>query len=165
MPAKTPEVSTLVVCIGNELIADDAVGHEIIGLLRRGVLPAGTRLEYVGLGGIALLDLLTGAENAMIVVDAVQLGAPAGTIHRLEWNEIPPYGNSAIFAHGVGLREAIDVGKILCPDKIPQRIMLIGIEGRCFDQTRAAMTPAVAAAIPAAVDQIREQIHLIHKGV
>ena len=56
----------------------------MIKWIRRGVLPAGTRLEYVGLGGIALLDLLTGAENAMIVVDAVQLGAPAGTIVTVE---------------------------------------------------------------------------------
>ena len=158
-----PTCSKLVVCIGNKLIADDAVGHEIFVRLCNEDLPDDTRLEYVGLSGIALLDLLTGTEDTMIVVDAMQLGAPVGTIHQLDWDEIPANYTSGYSAHGAGLREAINVGKILYPDKIPSKIMLIGIEGRCFDQPGAAMSPAVAAAIPAAANQIQEQLHLFHE--
>lgn len=150
--------TTLVVCIGNELVADDAVGYEVFRRLGDiGVSPA-IRLAFLGVGGIALLDQLQGDEEALIVVDAVQFGAPAGTVHRLSWDRVPANGNSAISAHGIGLKEAIEVGRIVSPEKIPATITLIGIEGRCFNLTREHMTPAVAAAVPVAVSAIQEII-------
>jgi len=155
--------STLVVCIGNELVADDAVGFEVFNQLQAMALPATTRLSYVGVGGIDLLDRLQGDEQAMIVVDAVQFGSPPGTIHQLEWDDVPNYGNTAISAHGIGLKEAIEVGKLLCPEKIPARITLFGIEGRCFNRMREYMTPPVAAAISVAANAIRELLTPSHE--
>lgn len=149
---------TLVVCIGNELVADDAVGYEVYHELLRMELPEDARLEYAAVGGVALLDLLTGEEKALIVVDAVQLGAQAGTIHHLSWDEVPNCGNSAISAHGIGLKETIEVGKVLCPEKLPQEIRLVGIEGRCFNRMRDEMTPATAAAISDAARCIQKYL-------
>jgi len=154
----------LIVCIGNELIADDAVGFEVFNKLQSQQLN-GVRLEYVGVGGIALLDYLQGNEAALIVVDAVQFGAPPGTIHQLSWDEVPNNGNKAISAHGIGLRESMEVGRILCPEKIPAIILLIGIEGRCFNQTREAMTPATAAAVDDAAALIQQQLITFHRGI
>jgi hydrogenase maturation protease len=156
---------SLVVCIGNELVADDAVGYEVYHELQRMALPEDTRLEYTGVGGLALLDLLTGSESALIVVDAVQFGSQPGTIHELSWEDVPSCGNSAISAHGVGLRETIEVGKLLCPEKLPTDIRLIGIEGRCFNRMRDKMTPATAAAIGDAAQCIKKQLLSIHQGV
>lgn len=156
VPSTCP--SALVVCIGNELIADDAVGYEVYCRLQGMELLEGTRLEFAGVGGIALLDHLTGSEQALIVVDAVQFGAPAGTIHQLSWDEIPAFDNAAISAHGIGLKEAVEVGKILCPEKLPSSIMLFGIEGRCFNQTRGFMTPEVAAAVTGAANGIQKYL-------
>jgi hydrogenase maturation protease len=151
--------ATLVVCIGNELVADDAIGYEVYNRLSAMDLPAGTRLEFVGVGGLALLDHLRGDERAMIVVDAVQLGAPAGTLHCLPWNRLPSFRNAAISAHGIGLKDAIEVGAILYPEKIPSIVLLVGIEGRCFNRMRDAMTPATAAAADEAADYIRRQLY------
>jgi hydrogenase maturation protease len=127
-------------------------------------LHAGTRLEFAGVGGIALLDHLEGTEQAMIVVDAVQFGAPAGTLHQLSWDEIPAFDNAAISAHGIGLKEAVEVGRLLCPEKLPETIMLFGIEGRCFNQTREFMTPAVAAAVTDTANGIRQYLHNFQQG-
>jgi hydrogenase maturation protease len=127
-------------------------------------LLAGTRLEFTGVGGIALLDHLEGTEQAMIVVDAVQFGAPAGTIHRLSWDEIPAFDNAAISAHGIGLKEAVEVGRLLCPEKLPESIMLFGIEGRCFNQMREYMTPEVAAAVTDTANGIRQYLHDFQQG-
>ena len=71
---------SLVVCIGNELVADDAVGFEVHARLEQR-LPRGVKLEYCSVGGIALLDLLDGTEECMVVVDAMCLGAAVGTLH------------------------------------------------------------------------------------
>lgn len=164
MTALSADRAALVICIGNELVADDAVGFEVFNQLQAMTLPLGTRLMFMGVGGIDLLDRLQGDEQALIVVDAVQFGAPPGTVHQLAWDEVPANGNSAISAHGIGLKEAIEVGRILCPEKLPSDITLFGIEGRCFNLMRDQMTPAVAAAIPVAVNSVLELLAPLHEG-
>ena len=117
-------------------------------------------LEYCGVGGIALLDLLDGSEQTMIVVDAVCLGAPAGTVHRIDLGELTPADANAISAHGIGLRETMEIGMALYPERMPKRVTLVGIEGRCFDLPREHMTEAVARATQPAVDEILSLLHL-----
>ncbi|OGT97816.1 MAG: hypothetical protein A2X80_12115 [Geobacteraceae bacterium GWB2_52_12] len=106
------------------------------------------------MGGIDVLQLLEG-ETDLIVVDAVQLGAPPGTIHVIPWDTLP-IAETAVSAHGLGLREIIEIGRLLYPEKIPQRITLVGIEGRCFNLTREHMTDEVAAALDQAVATVKE---------
>ncbi len=148
----TEDRRTIIICIGNELIADDAVGFEIYNRL------AGckARLEFCSVGGIDMLPLLEG-ETDMIVVDAVQFDVVPGTIHVIPWNELP-LSSSAISAHGLGLRETIEIGSILYPRNMPERITLVGIEGRCFNRTREYMTEEVEVAIGRAVTMIEELI-------
>ncbi|GAM08717.1 putative hydrogenase maturation protease [Geobacter sp. OR-1] len=160
-----PKSGILVVCIGNELIADDAVGYEIWHLLQEIPLPETVRLEYAGVGGVALLDRLTGNERLLIVVDAVQFNAPAGTIHRLNWDDLPACPTGAISAHGIGLRETVEIGKLLYPEKLPQEIVLYGIEGRCFNMTREAMTPETEAVLGETADRIKNEIMRFSQGI
>lgn len=141
---------TIIICIGNELIADDAVGFEIYNLLANST----ERVEYCSVGGIDILPLLHG-ETDLIVVDAVQFGAPPGTVHVISWDELPT-NSMGISAHGIGLRETIEIGKTLYPESMPERITLVGVEGRCFNRTRDYMTDEVARAIDTAVMTIKE---------
>ena len=150
--------SVLVVCIGNELVADDAIGYEVYKRLHTMDLPEGSRIEFVGVGGIALLDLLRGDELTLIVVDAVHFGATPGTLHCFSWDNVPFCSNPVISVHGIGLKETIDIGRILYPEKIPQEILLVGIEGRCFNKMRDAMTPATEAAAVDATLYIRDKL-------
>jgi len=150
---------SIVVCIGNELVADDAVGHEIYTRMAEMSLPD-VSLEYCGVGGVALLDLLDGSQETMIVVDAVCFGAPAGTVHRIEFGELAPSDANAISAHGIGLRETIEIGMALYPERMPKRVTLVGIEGRCFDLPREHMPEAVDRATQPAVAEILSLLHL-----
>ena len=147
-----PPADTVIVCVGNSLVGDDAAGCAVHdALISR--LPSRVRLRLLGVGGIALLDDLQGEEN-LIVIDAVQLGAAPGTVHVLAWDAIPASGGTAVSLHGLGIREAVAVGRMLYPEIMPRRIYLVGIEGRRFDQLGEEMTPAVAAAIDEAVSQV-----------
>lgn len=134
------------------MIADDAVGFEI----HKRLAGINARLEFCSLCGIDILPMLDG-ESDMIVVDAVEFGAEPGTIHVIPWDSLPK-SSSAISAHGLGLRETIEIGTILYPDKIPQRITLVGIEGRCFNRTREYMTFVVEQAIDKAVTTIGDLV-------
>lgn len=148
---------TIIACVGNSLAGDDAAGSAVYDALALRLLPPDTRLRLLGLGGIALLDDLQG-DACLIVVDAVQLGAAPGTLHVLEWDAIPEAGGAAVSLHGLGIRETITIGRTLYPEIMPQRIVLVGIEGQCFNQLGAEMTPPVAAAIDEAVVQVMNLI-------
>ena len=138
----------LIVCIGNDLLADDGVGHAVFRVLDA-QLPADTRLKLLGLGGMSLLDELRGEEH-LVVVDAVQFGAAAGTIHVMDWSMLPS-SSSHVSCHGIGIREAIEVSQKLYPDITPKTVHLVGIEGRCFDRLGEGLGAEVAAAVePAA---------------
>ncbi len=149
----------LVVCIGNELVADDAIGFEVHASLARR-LPPGVRLEYCSVGGIALLDLLDGTEDAMIVVDAMCLGAAVGTVHCLGMDDIPRSRANAISAHGIGLRETMEIGAALYPERMPKQISLVGVEGRCFDLPRAHMSKEVTEATEPAVEKVMSLLRI-----
>lgn len=146
--------SALIVCIGNDLVADDGVGHAIYNELSRRDLPEDTRLKLLGLGGMALLGEFAG-EDILIVVDAVQFGATPGTVHVLDWKDLPE-SDSHVSCHGIGIREVIEVSRKLYPENSPKSVFLVGIEGQCFDQLGHGLTPAVAASVSTAVDAIEE---------
>ena len=142
--------AVLILCIGNELVADDGVGWVVYERLRDSGLPEHVRLVFLGLGGIDLLEEING-EELLVVVDGVQLGAVPGTIHQLGWEQLPCTSPRPVSGHGIGIREAIGVGRKLYPEKVPKEIILIGVEGKCFNQLGAGLTEEVALAVPQAV--------------
>ncbi len=142
----------LVVCVGNELVADDAAGWAVYQRLAAGALPPGVHAIFLACGGMALIEAL-GGEDLLVIVDAVELGFPAGTVHTIAAEELPRSGG-AVSAHGIGIPEVLEVGRLLCPERMPRRTVLIGIEGRCFDRPGREMTAAVEAAVPVAVHRV-----------
>ena len=144
---------TLIICIGNQLVADDGVGWEIFQRLQQNGLPDHVRLEFLGLGGIDLLEEIAG-EELLVVVDAVQLGHAPGTIHTLGWQELPALSSRPVSGHGIGIREAISVGRKLYPERMPKEVFLIGVEGKCFDQLGTGLSPEVAGAVAQAIDAV-----------
>lgn len=145
--------NTLIVCLGNPLAADDGAGYAVYAALTGRELPAAVRLRFIGLGGIDLLEELAGEER-LVVVDAVQLGASPGTVHVLSWEQLPIRHLRPVSGHGIGIREAVEVGRKLYPEKMPREIFLIGIEGACFDQLTDTLSPAVAESIPTAIQAV-----------
>jgi hydrogenase maturation protease len=144
---------SLVVCIGNDLVADDAIGHEIYRLLNERALPEGVRVCLLGVGGMDLLDEVNG-EDLLIVVDAVQFGAAPGSVHVLDWEKIPSNQLRPVSGHGIGVKEALQVCRKLYPEKAAGSVYLVGVEGQCFDMVGAGLTPAVLAGLPDAVEKI-----------
>lgn len=144
----------LVICIGNDLVADDGVGHRIYHQLQEQALSEDVRVSFLGLGGMALIDELRG-EDILVVVDAVQFGSSPGTVHVLDWDHIPASEERPVSGHGIGIREALQVCKKLYPEKAALQTYLVGIEGACFDKVGAGLTPAVEESVKGAVDTIR----------
>lgn len=147
-------------CVGNALVGDDAVGHAVHERLGAR-LPPGARLELLGTGGLRILDELDG-EEALIAVDAVWLGVAPGTIHILAWDALPA-SLHPVTSHGIGIREAIELGRKLYPEKMPNEAFLVGVEGRSFDRVGEGMTAEVAAAVDVAADRVLELVRRLQR--
>ena len=76
-------MATLVIGLGNPLVTDDSVGLRVVEQLRP-LLANRTDVEVAEdyWGGLRLMERMIGFDRA-IVVDAIQTGSPAGTVHLL----------------------------------------------------------------------------------
>lgn len=70
----------IVACFGNVLRGDDGFGVAVAHRMRSTSLPEGVEIMEVGIGGIHLVQELLDPVDALVVVDAVDLGRPPGTV-------------------------------------------------------------------------------------
>lgn len=127
---------------GDDRIGWDAVeAIEASGVLQR--FPRGNveavRCDRPG----GLLALAAGAP-ALILIDAMRSGAPAGTVRRLAAEELATEG-AGMSSHGLGVGESIALARAL--DLLPPALLVYGIEA---PSSAPATEPGeqVAAAIP-----------------
>ena len=73
-------MNAIVACFGNVLRGDDGVGPAVAQALLTEPLPDGVRVLEVGIGGIHLVQELLDGTDVLLVVDAVDLGRPPGTV-------------------------------------------------------------------------------------
>jgi len=146
---------TLVLGLGNDLIADDAVG--LLAVRALGPL-AGRRAEVreSSLHGLALLDLFVGYDRA-ILVDAVRTSDhPPGTVLELTPADLPPLAGLPS-PHFCGLPEMCDLARRLELD-FPKEFHILAVEIRDAVTIGGAMTPEVAAAIPEVCRRVMEKL-------
>jgi hydrogenase maturation protease len=146
--------AVVVVGVGNEMRSDDAAGLQAARRLRP--LVHGGRVSVVEHEGeaLGLLARLQGV-RAAILIDAIRSGAPAGTIHRVDAGAAPIPGElrSSSSTHAVGVAEALELAREL--GSLPERVLLYGIEGRCFD-AGVTLSDEVLAALPALVAELQQ---------
>lgn len=122
-----PHSPTLVIGIGNRDRGDDAAGPLVIDALRRA--PVATRpATLVVEGDLSDLSLRWAADDHVVMVDAAVTGEPVGTVRRFD---TIPAGETLLSSHGISLRDAIELGRLL--GRSPSRLEIIAIEGACFD--------------------------------
>jgi hydrogenase maturation protease len=75
----------LVAGIGNIFLGDDAFGVEVVRRLRDAVLPTRVDVSDYGIRGMHLAyDLLDGRHDVLVIVDALPLDEPPGTLAVLQ---------------------------------------------------------------------------------
>jgi hydrogenase maturation protease len=125
----TRPANLLILGVGNAYRSDDGIGIAVVRRLREQVPSEIKTLEETG-EGTALLEAWKGA-RAVIVVDAVQSGAPPGTIYRLDaHNGQIPKQFFHYSTHAFSVAEAIELARAL--DLLPRRLIVYGIEGQFF---------------------------------
>ena len=132
---------------------DDALGWQVIRLLRDEDLPAGVELHAVE-GGHQLLDVLDG-HGTLVLVDAMASGAAAGAIHRYDWPDLPLESLRPGTTHHLRPAEALRLAAAL--GLLPSRVIVWGIEAENFE-AQTDLSTAVAAAVPELVLSIAKEL-------
>ena len=149
------ESAILVIGMGNPLRHDDSVGVLVARRLAARVRP-GVEVRTHGGGGLGLMDAWRGA-SAAVVVDAVSSGAPPGTVSRFDAGDrpLPESLGAPGSTHDLGLRNAVELARAM--HRLPDRLVVIGVEGGDFGLGSGLSTP-VEEAVERAVDAVLREI-------
>lgn len=140
----------LVLGIGNALARDDGLGVHAIRALAaeratgggRALAP-GVDLLDGGTAGLSLLPAIAGA-RALVVIDAVNLGAPPGTVKALTRTDLGA-DPLRLSVHQVGTADLLAAARLTA--RLPDQVVLIGVQPATV-AAGTELSPAVAAALP-----------------
>jgi hydrogenase maturation protease len=119
----------VVIGIGNTLLGDEGVGVHALNKLRLEGLPKDIQLVEGGVGGIALLNFVRGADR-VVFIDAVS-GSQPGRVYRLTERDLDTKVKTLLrpmSLHDVGLAEMVKIGQAVYPNEMPKEIIIYGIE-------------------------------------
>ena len=118
--------STVVIGLGNPLMGDDGLG--LAALSRLGAiwdLPDGVELVDGGTWGMNLLPVIEDAARVLLV-DAINVGAPPGAPIVLPRERLPRYFATKLSPHQIDLREVLALAELR--GRLPEQTTAIGMQ-------------------------------------
>jgi hydrogenase maturation protease len=142
----------LVLGIGNILLRDEGVGVAVVQRIAmaqaKGVLPLpeGTRVVDGGTLGLDLLPMIEDADQ-LVIVDAVNLGRPPGTVTILRDESVQAALSGHVSPHQIGVGDLVAAARLT--GIMPARLTLIGIQPEAIS-IGLELTGSVEAAVEVA---------------
>jgi hydrogenase maturation protease len=155
--AKSPSAATtlqvLVIGIGNPDRGDDGVGVQIA----RRVAAERPDVRLLVLDDPCEALSAWAPADTVVVTDAVRSGGEPGEIHIVDAvrQTLPAGSWAAGGTHAMGIAAVVELGRAL--GRLPQRLVVVGVEADHFDYG-APMSDAVAAAVPTAAAAVHAAI-------
>lgn len=149
---------------GNLLRGDDGFGVRVAEELLLGDRPDGVRVLEIGIGGIHLVQaLLDGHDDALVLIDAVDVGRPPGTLVVLEpprvdlstWGDDERRDALADMHYATPDRALLLAGAL---DVLPPVVRLVGCQHVDARAVGEGLHPTVAAAVRPAADEVRRLV-------
>lgn len=144
---------SVVLGIGNVLLTDDGAGvHAARRLAERlAAQPFSTQSDIRVLDGgtlsFTLAPLIADTER-LIILDAMELGEPAGTVQCFLGAAVDRLlGRAGLTVHEVGLRDVLAIARLA--DALPRERALIGVQPACID-----WGPEPSERVAAALDRL-----------
>ncbi len=137
-------MKVLILGLGNVLMSDDGFGPRLIEMLRRRLdFPPEVVLVDGGTLGLDLLPFLEEAQQ-LILLDAMNLGAPPGSVFRLAAEEVPRALGAKVSVHQAGVQDLLAVAELL--GHLPTEMVLVGVQPGALD-VGLSLTPPVESAL------------------
>ncbi len=152
-------MKTLVIGLGNPILGDDGVGWRVAEAVAKQVTSRPeVEVDCASLGGLSLMERLTGAQR-VILVDAMSTGnQPVGTVSQFKLSELPDgnAGHSAS-AHDTSLRNALKVGRSMdIPLPEDDAVSVVAIEAENVYDFSESLSAEISGAVPLAIQAVLE---------
>jgi len=146
---------TVVLGIGNLIMQDEGVGVRVVEALERDhELPEDVTVLDGGTSSMEMLDELSHLDR-LIVVDAINAGKPAGTLLRLEGDEVSSFFRTRLSPHQIGLPDVLASLEFMGAQ--PKRTVILGVQPQTME-LGMELTPVVAARVPELVDRVLAEL-------
>jgi len=154
LPSADEGVRLRVLCLGNDSLADDALGPEVARQLQQYGAPD-VEIVDTPASGLSLLEHMLDAEH-LVVVDTIQTaGGSVGTVRQFHDRDMrTPQGGSP---HYVGIFEALKMARQLGLP-VADDVLIVAVEAADCLTFGGAMCEAVRAAIPEVVRKVAAAI-------
>jgi len=154
-------MKTLVIGLGNPILGDDGVGWRVAEEIARTTADRpDVEVDCVALGGLSLMERLTGSER-VILVDAIFTGGkPVGAVSTLLLSDLPDLSSGHTTAiHDTSLRNALKVGRSMdIPLPRDDDVHIVAIETKKVFDFSEVLSEPVEAALPHAVEAVLQLI-------
>ena len=149
----------LVAGVGNLLRGDDGFGVEVAKVLMGRPLPPEVRVVETGIGGIHLVQEMMAPTDALLVIDAVDLGRPPGTVLVIQPDVIDVHAfapmdryDALADMHYAKPERAFMLAKAL--GVLPRLFLMVGCQPVDADSLGEGLSAQVAVAVPVAVAEV-----------
>jgi len=144
-------MNILVLGLGNAVMADDGLGVRVVARLQeRFRFPEGVTVLDGGTLGLDLLPRLEGVDR-LLIVDALEIGAPPGTVVRLEGEEVPRAFANKLSVHQMGVQDLLAVAEL--QGHLPGELVVWGAQPGSIEMS-VELAPPVAGALEEIVDGV-----------
>jgi hydrogenase maturation protease len=159
-------MNAVVACFGNVLRADDGVGPAVAAALHAEPLPPGVRVMDIGIGGIHLVqELLRAPADVLLIVDAVDLGRPAGSVvvqipEIMDVNTLPVHRRRDQLADMHLATPAKAMMFLLGLGVLPPTTLIVGVQSTDTEEPRYGLSDLTTRAVPVAVSEVRRLLSI-----
>jgi hydrogenase maturation protease len=146
------------------VLGDDGVGWRVadevealVGAARLAGRPMPEiDIERLGVGGLRLMECLTGYESAILVDAAEFPDRPIGEVRSCCFDDLADFATGHLdSAHDASLRTALALGRRLGAT-LPTSIQAVTIQAHRTDEFSEELSPEVSAAVPVAAEAVVE---------
>jgi hydrogenase maturation protease len=155
--------NALLLGLGNPILGDDAIGLLLASMVAERLPAIGplADLEVIddcSMGGLELLELLTGRKRILLVDSIVTGNAAPGTLHHFTADALPPTRHLA-GPHDADLTTALALGRRLGMDlPADEAIAIFAVEIEPAYEFRGTLTPDLQRVAPALADAIARDV-------
>ncbi len=156
-------MSTIVACFGNVLRRDDGLGQAVAARLAALPLPEDVQVLDVGIGGIHLVQELLRGVDVLLVVDAVDLGRPPGTViiqrpqvRDLTSLRVEERRDQLADMHLATPQKALEVAAAL--GVLPASTLVVGVQTTDTERVGQGLSTATADAVDLVVQEVRRLV-------
>ena len=153
-----PSEKTLVIGLGNPILGDDGVGWVAAREVetRLGESERSVEVDCLALGGLSLMERMIGYQR-VILIDSLNTGQrPPGSVIAFTLEDLVDLTHGhASAAHDASLKTALEVGRklnVILPTD--NDVHVVAIEAQHIYDFKEELSPVIAAAMPAAVQQV-----------